>query len=680
VFTRLNEELRRHARALGASFISNPLWSFMDIRHLMTAHPVGGCPLGEDSSQGAVDEFGRVFSGDGDIQEGLFVADGGILPTSIGVNPFLTISALAERIAERKIRELGGEAYPEPPTSVSIPAVDPFEAVHLEEAELERLFQRRPSLGLETIVNSGTREINLDEGTVRNDVCWKGFFPKRHILNAMSSVIFTGFKREFRKEGGKYFGETSDTDGRIRARNTLEEIQLDKRTGDLEAGRYILLRYLDPPWQGFYDLFKVINDDLLIGRVYLGEYPNGARLFTFPMTRRYRFNEMTVADHRQVYESGAVPTPEELDGAWRMDLISNANQASGFAYLKFDRKPDGRLECRYQMLGLLEGLVMPEFLSDHFRLTDFTGFRDEIRVLSSDFMIGRYVTDLPEVLPSLQPVRSLGLLHAEGKQFGFYYMLTRVEKKEYPTNILLRPFLDVQLPDGLGMTFDEEMVGWFVPGETNPRQISATEKPQDAVDCSLRLRMTVRDLNEFIEGWEHEAGAKGTISIGRLGGTGPVTLTVDERRSTFKYLRVNPASGEAELRYHLRFSTDVGKQFTFEGLKYMQRAEGGGGARTFRDVLGDYTTLYARVHEGQGEDKKQVGSARLKFRTFEDLAAVGSLTEFLRSFQVTGTDDPLLKFQANMRFLAFTAQFLLVEYDPLSPEVDFIGAAGGGGS
>jgi hypothetical protein len=36
------------------------------------------------------------------------------------------------------------------------------------------------------------------------------------------------------------------------------------------------------------------------------------------------------------------------------------------------------------------------------------------------------------------------------------------------------------------------------------------------------------------------------------------------------------------------------------------------------------------------------------------------------SFQVTGTDDPLMQFQARMRFLAFTAQFVQREYDPLA--------------
>jgi len=32
--------------------------------------------MGEDYHQGAADEFGRVFSGDGGVHEGLFVADG----------------------------------------------------------------------------------------------------------------------------------------------------------------------------------------------------------------------------------------------------------------------------------------------------------------------------------------------------------------------------------------------------------------------------------------------------------------------------------------------------------------------------------------------------------------------------------------------------------------------------
>ena len=56
----MNEELRRHARALRGNFISNPTWSIFNIGHLITAHPLGGCPMGDDYLQGAVDIYGRV--------------------------------------------------------------------------------------------------------------------------------------------------------------------------------------------------------------------------------------------------------------------------------------------------------------------------------------------------------------------------------------------------------------------------------------------------------------------------------------------------------------------------------------------------------------------------------------------------------------------------------------------
>jgi len=128
VFRRLDDELRRHARAIGARFISSPLWALFEMRPLLTAHPLGGCPIGEDYQHGAVDEYGRVFAGDGAVHEGLFVADGALVPSALGVNPFLTISALAERIVERKIQQMLGIAYPAPGTSVGFSGGDRIEA------------------------------------------------------------------------------------------------------------------------------------------------------------------------------------------------------------------------------------------------------------------------------------------------------------------------------------------------------------------------------------------------------------------------------------------------------------------------------------------------------------------------------------------------------------------------
>src|SRR5260370_2183763 len=163
-----------------------------------------------------------------------------------------------------------------------IPALD---TVTYGEGQLEALFRRIQTMGIDHLTNAGGAPvIDMANQTIRNDRYWKGFFPQGHVLNAMSSAIFTGFKKEFHKQGNRYTGVTSDTDGRIQARNSLEEIRLDSASGSLEAGRYILLRYLDPPLQGVYDIFIIITDALLVGRVYLCAYPNGPTLVPFPIS------------------------------------------------------------------------------------------------------------------------------------------------------------------------------------------------------------------------------------------------------------------------------------------------------------------------------------------------------------------------------------------------------------
>lgn len=692
VFTRMNAELRRHARALHADYISNPTWSVFNIGHLITAHPLGGCPMGEDYMDGAVDEFGRVFAADGSVHEGLFVSDGAVVRSALGVNPFMTISALAERTVARKIEEMRGQAYPTPPVMVGIRRQDATDYIEASESELEMVFRRSPTLPIEKLVNAdGAPQIDLAARRIRNDRYWKGFFPKGHILNTLSAAIFTGFKKEFRKEGSEFLGITSDTDGRIRARNRLTPLKLARAEGTLEAGEYIKLEYLDLPWTGYYDILKIINENLIVGRVYFGPYPNGIRMFTFAMTREYTFAQMTVDDHQMLWDQAAVPSKEEMSGVWEMSLISNNNHLGAAAYLAFDNKPDGRLEARYQLMGLMEGLVMPAELAEHFQLTDFTPFRDEIRKLEDNLMIGKYVVELPGGAVSIPGGNSLGVLHAEPEtgKFGFYYVLNRTDKRAFPTNTLLRGILDRRLPDGLGMTFDEEMVGWYWPGVftgqpgragdlTIEERIPKEGDPPGAVACKFQVRMTVRDLNEFIEGYAHEATMRGTIQFGKFAGQNEPTYIVEESRSRFNYLRVNPGTGEAEMNYHIEFRAAGGKNYIFEGRKYMQKDDD----RPFRapqEILHDYTTLYAHVYESADDGRKEIGTAYLKFRTFQDLAAVGNLAGFLGSFRVTGTDDPFQRAQGQLRFLAFTAQFVMQEYDPLAPPLR-VRAAGGGGS
>jgi cholesterol oxidase len=97
VYARIDAALSKAAEAVGARYIKSPLGATTMGTKPATAHPLGGCGMGEDASGGVVDHKCRVFDGKGDVHAGLYVCDGAIIPRSIGVNPLLTITALTER-------------------------------------------------------------------------------------------------------------------------------------------------------------------------------------------------------------------------------------------------------------------------------------------------------------------------------------------------------------------------------------------------------------------------------------------------------------------------------------------------------------------------------------------------------------------------------------------------------
>lgn len=74
------------------------------------AHPLGGCRMADDPDLGVVDADGRVHG-----YEGLFCLGSSVIPTSLGVNPSLTIAAVAERSAQRLVARAADLGLPAPP-------------------------------------------------------------------------------------------------------------------------------------------------------------------------------------------------------------------------------------------------------------------------------------------------------------------------------------------------------------------------------------------------------------------------------------------------------------------------------------------------------------------------------------------------------------------------------------
>ncbi|MEV6326507.1 GMC family oxidoreductase [Streptomyces sp. NPDC051909] len=87
----------------------------------LTAHFLGGCPIGADAASGVIDPYHRLYG-----HPGISVVDGAAVSANLGVNPSLTITAQAERAmsfwpnkGEKDPRPGQGEAY------VRVAAVEP---------------------------------------------------------------------------------------------------------------------------------------------------------------------------------------------------------------------------------------------------------------------------------------------------------------------------------------------------------------------------------------------------------------------------------------------------------------------------------------------------------------------------------------------------------------------------
>ncbi len=99
IFEKVNQRLRDATTALGGNYVRSPAWTKLLNYDLVTVHPLGGCVMADRAETGVVNHRGQVYAGQSgtDVHPGLYVMDGAVIPRTLGTNPLLTISGLAER-------------------------------------------------------------------------------------------------------------------------------------------------------------------------------------------------------------------------------------------------------------------------------------------------------------------------------------------------------------------------------------------------------------------------------------------------------------------------------------------------------------------------------------------------------------------------------------------------------
>ncbi|MGH9878656.1 MAG: GMC oxidoreductase, partial [Nitrososphaerales archaeon] len=169
---------------------------------LGSAHPQGGNRMGEDADKCVVDSNCRTYG-----FKNLFVCDASVFPRSIGVNPQITIMALAAMVADH-INTVWDKQFA---GIITTPAFGETcsitQPMYCSAERLETMFnQAKNQLPIETLINADenslpTQRWSFDKDTlmIYNNKYWKGFFPIDQELTLIR--YFGGFWKRFFKEG-----------------------------------------------------------------------------------------------------------------------------------------------------------------------------------------------------------------------------------------------------------------------------------------------------------------------------------------------------------------------------------------------------------------------------------------------------------------------------------------------
>jgi hypothetical protein len=274
---------------------------------------------------------------------------------------------------------------------------------------------------------------------ISNNSHWKGIFPRDtdDIRNTLT-LYFGGFWKRFSANSGPssaakdIIGITHPFEVPVFARNKATDVELDG------FGKVVLLEYLDPPYNLFYDVLKIVDENTILGKAFFGKPTRGREMLTFSMSRKYPFEFMTEEDHEVLYNKMKKPTLQSMVGIWEGRLVSDSTWSDPVFRFKyyFDSSKQDRittitsptLKNDYLFGNVIAGTAIISEKEDHIEMQDETGgvFHDEIRQVNDDILIGKYYSQQNFLFRWLPP--GLSFLHIDTTKPSVYlpYILRRV--------------------------------------------------------------------------------------------------------------------------------------------------------------------------------------------------------------------------------------------------------------
>ncbi len=389
---------------------------------LGSAHPQGGNRMGEDPDICVVNSNCGVHG-----FKNLFVCDASVFPSSVGVNPQITIMALAAMTADH-INKVWDSQFA---TIVTKPALGETcsitQPMYCLAERLETMFnQAENQLPIEILINADENSLpvqrwSFDKDTlmIYNNKYWKGFFPIDQELTLMR--YFGGFWKRFSKEGGEIKGITHPFDAPVNAPN---KPQIQNYPG---FGEVVHLEYTSIEFRLFYDLLKIVDKDTILGKAFFGIPPWGNQMLTFSMSRRYNVDFMTEEDHETIYQKYArAPTADEVVGRWHGRLVSDSALTPVTQVFTYTRDSVGALKMEYVFGGLLRGISRVTLTPEQMNMYDFTNWNDEVKIVINDFMVGKWCSPWTQIPLDFGPSFLSAEKSSQGNRFCLRFTLKRV--------------------------------------------------------------------------------------------------------------------------------------------------------------------------------------------------------------------------------------------------------------
>jgi len=411
---------------------------------LGSAHPQGGNKMGNSEADCVVDSDCKVFG-----FNNLYVCDASVFPTALGVNPQLTVMALAALTADKiiknwkdiKVQENYGNTcdLTQPRYCKTEQISEKFAVVQHKES----LFSSLANSDEDKIIVGKNWKFDPDELKIYNNQYWKGFYGRDNDLMTTALRFFGGFYKRFKQVGnGRMEGVTHPFETPVQAKNIATEKYVPG------YGKVIHLEYTEFPYSTAYDLLKMVDENTIIGKAFLGPFGKGRELFSFSMSRVYDINFLTENDLMTLFNSNELshkPAEKELAGTWEGMLVSDSSLSPRSQLFYFNYE-DGELDMRYSFANMLRGRSDVMTGGNVLRLDDPTAFHDEIRMVTPNFAVGTWMNNWSSE-SSIQPL-------IDDLRRYFPIKISQIDTLEDKLSFLERlPFRGIRLPKELGLSF-----------------------------------------------------------------------------------------------------------------------------------------------------------------------------------------------------------------------------------